>query len=59
MDNQVRVPVGNRLGNLGEWPRIGVIAGLVFLLPVVETATSITNHRDAPDRTRWKRQSWV
>ena len=37
-------------------PNIGVIAGLVFLLPVAETAASVADHRDAPDRALRKRQ---
>ena len=59
MDDQVRVPVGNRLGNLGEWPGLGIVAGLVFLLPVVETAASIADDRDAADRALRKRQVLV
>ena len=59
MDDQVRVPGGNRLGNLSERPSLGIIAGLVFLFPVIDAAAGVADDRDAADRTRWKRQILV
>ena len=59
MDDQVRVPGGNRLGNLSERPGLRIVAGLIFLLPGVDAATGVADDRDSVDRTIGKRQVLV
>ena len=56
VDDQVGVPVGNRLGNLGKRPSLWIVASLVFLFPVIDAATRIADDGDAADRTGRERQ---
>ena len=59
MDDQVGVPGGNGFGHLSERPRLGIIAGLIFLLPGVDAATGVADDGDAANRALRKRQILV
>jgi len=59
MYDQVRVPGGNGLGNLGERPGVGIVTCLIFLFSAVDAPTGVSDHRDALDRTLRKQQVLV
>jgi hypothetical protein len=55
MDDQVRVRGGNCFGYLSERPSLGIIAGLIFLLPGIDPAPGVANDGDAANRALRKR----
>jgi hypothetical protein len=59
VDDEVRVPAGNRLGNLRKGPGLGIVAGLIFFLPVIDTATGVADDGNASNRALRKRQILV